>query len=202
MNKISIDEYVDIIEKTAVYPKEFGHGYTTLGLSEELGEFFAEMETQEGSLEEQLDAVIKEMGDCIWYITASCFEFDINPKNILSSSLSDLDDTSEVIIGGRNIIQEIGQPHLFYTLISELSGITKRVYRDCESLTERDEYIDSQSEYIQKIHSMLVINFKYWLNMIDGKDFDDVLNVNYQKLIKRRDTQTLKGSGSNREENK
>jgi NTP pyrophosphatase (non-canonical NTP hydrolase) len=69
------NEYSDLIQQTAIYPKEvnnFGVAYTFLGIFDELGEYREKVNLGD------LEGSKKEKGDVLWYMCALCLELDIS----------------------------------------------------------------------------------------------------------------------------
>lgn len=85
---MNIKEYQTIIEKTAVYPKEIGLMYCTMGLAGEAGEVANKVKKiyrdKNGELSKD-DAweIAKEASDCLWYITALCNELGFTMEEIM-----------------------------------------------------------------------------------------------------------------------
>lgn len=80
-------EYSEIIKQTAVYPKEIGLIYCTLGMCGESGEVAEKAKKiyrdNNGVIsEETRRLLLKELGDVLWYITAA--------SNELGSSLEEV----------------------------------------------------------------------------------------------------------------
>lgn len=76
---MKISEYEAIINKTAIYPKSMGLLYTTLGLCGESGEVAEKVKKlhrdNNGKMDEYFKQnLVKELGDVIWYVTASLHE--------------------------------------------------------------------------------------------------------------------------------
>lgn len=180
---MEIQEYQSIIQQTAVYPKEFGAAYTVLGLTGELGELVEALEADvEVQTDEEFEKIFlninKESGDVYWYITATCNEFGIPLSNVFEGELEADHSTS--------ITNTIGHALLMASKVSEL---TKKALRDnTVDLDEMTSYLNSIFLHVKDIHN------RY------GFSLEEVLESNYNKLIKRRETGTLHGSGDHREE--
>lgn len=105
---MEIKEYQTIIEKTAIYPKEIGPLYCTLGLAGETGEVAEKIKKlyrdnprllallkdknkqyYSDVIEFQKD-LTKELGDILWYVTALANEFDISLEEIFSKNYEKL----------------------------------------------------------------------------------------------------------------
>lgn len=109
---MNVEEYQDIIQKTAIYPTEVGLAYCALGLTGESGEVAekikklyrdnqdlipyiqmgqepADVNTRERYFEIRKD-VLKELGDVIWYVTALANEFGLPLSEILEANYNKL----------------------------------------------------------------------------------------------------------------
>lgn len=92
---MSIKEYQDIIKKTAIYPKEIGIMYCTMGLCGETGEVAEKVKKlyrdNNGVITPDFKhAIKKELGDVVWYVTAMAEEFDLSLEEILEANYSKL----------------------------------------------------------------------------------------------------------------
>ena len=189
---MDINKYKQIVNKTAIYPQKvdnFGKLYTYLGL---IGEF---REMQDAytkcvygipeNLDTPLKLLSKEIGDVIWYVTAMSKEFDItkNEYNSLFEGINIQPDpyhyNSEVILEDINDFS-----------FDDLAEKFKKYYRDGKEIPK--ELI------INKLRS--VCNILGYVIAEERFSFNIILEDNYNKLIKRRDTNTLHGDGDTREE--
>ena len=171
---MEITQYQDIIQKTAIYPKHLGPAYTTLGLIGELGELATAV--TKGDREN----VKKESGDTLWYITATCNEFGIPLQEVFVT----MPKKWVTYLEDPNI--SINEAILIST---ELSEIVKKFCRD------REIKLDILKIKLNHIYRQVVSIISHY-----GFSINEVLEANYVKLIKRRETGTLHGSGDNREE--
>ena len=77
---MDFNEYQEAARKTAIYPNKGSNiEYPTLGLNGEAGEVAEKVKKMlrddHGKLtEKRRQEVIKELGDCMWYISALCDE--------------------------------------------------------------------------------------------------------------------------------
>lgn len=187
---MKLEDYQTIIEKTAVYPKEVGIGYTILGLigesvefSDVVGETWSLMSIHIPTADNIL-AIKKEAGDVCWYITATCNELSIDVKEVMTGE-HPLSPFSKELM--RDLL---AAPIEFSAYCAERA---KKWLRDG---TMNEEI---KAEIAGNLRS-LYLNVKGMCQYF-GIEMEDVLETNYKKLIKRRETGTLHGSGSNREEN-
>lgn len=85
-------KYQEIIKKTAIYPREIGLAYCALGLTGEAGEVADKikklyrdknlLKSKAVSLEDRI-SIIKELGDVLWYITATADLLDTDLEEIM-----------------------------------------------------------------------------------------------------------------------
>jgi NTP pyrophosphatase (non-canonical NTP hydrolase) len=83
----TFNDYEDIIRETAMYP-DAGKGtqvalsYTALGLTGEAGEFAEKIKKwiRDGKLDKPL--TVKELGDVLWYLTASARELGYSLQDV------------------------------------------------------------------------------------------------------------------------
>lgn len=92
----TFDEYQKIISKTAVYPR-IGNNivYPVLGLTGEAGEVAEKVKKIERDkdgnwTEEDRSAICKELGDVLWYITATGLEFGLSLQEIVDANAEKL----------------------------------------------------------------------------------------------------------------
>lgn len=112
----------------------------------------------------------KEAGDVIWYITAFCNEANIDVQDVWNCKAS---------IKGLPIIPELAE-HI------------KKHYRDDKPL-DKKLFIKCLGRIIWYIEETFIIFHKYEL------DWNEIRQLNYDKLMARRATNTLHGDGDDRE---
>jgi hypothetical protein len=175
---MELDKYQTIIAQTAVFPKSvdnFDLAYGYMGLMDEWIEWIDELQKYEVTLDKH--SVVKEHGDWIWYTTALCVFLDIPLKDVFSpiSSFSSVLKNKELGEINRRLLK--------------FNGNVKKYYRDKKELDTREllNIIRSMSSYGEHIAKEI------------GYSIPEVLQVNYDKLIKRRETNTIHGDGDHRE---
>lgn len=176
---MKVSDYVTIINQTAVYPKHIGAAYCLLGLIGEFGEFnFALQFTDDR------DNIQKENGDCYWYLAALSHELN---RPDLFESTAELGLNYIAAKNGRldplNVY--VAQVH---ALSAKLAEIIKKHYRDNTAIIP---------EVVDVVVGSIMMNIMI-VGHIAGNDFSSVLQQNYDKLIARRNTGTIHGSGDNR----
>ena len=92
---MEIKKYQGIIKETAVYPKEIGVLYCALGLCGEAGEVAEKIKKvyrdNEGVItEETTKNIKKELGDCLWYITALANELGLTLDQVMETNYNKL----------------------------------------------------------------------------------------------------------------
>lgn len=103
---MTLNEYQKLTNTTAIYPKEQGVNYCILGLNGESGELCNKykkvIRDNKGILsEEKRIDLIKETGDCLWYISQLCSELGISLEDVAKSNIDKLLDRKERnVIGG------------------------------------------------------------------------------------------------------
>ena len=92
---MTIKEYQEIINLTAVYPREIGIMYCTLGLCGEAGEVAEKVkkvfrDNQGIVTEDKRHELKKEIGDVLWYCTALASELGFSLEEILEENYNKL----------------------------------------------------------------------------------------------------------------
>lgn len=172
---MELNKYKSIIEETAIFPNTvsgFGKAYCMLGLVGEFQEYLNAI---------QFSDKVKEVGDVIWYITALSRELGVDIEKVYPEMV-DVDET--VYMPDEAAIEEV------HSLIALLSEMIKKHYRDNKAID-----VDSSEDIIHKL--MFAI---YAIILNNQLHISRVLEVNYNKLMKRKKVGKLQGSGDNREE--
>lgn len=158
---MKVSDYVEIIQKTAVYPKQvnnFGVAYCYMGLEDELNEVIDKSQT--GGTEKEVE---DEIGDCLWYVCALCNELNIPFDTVLKNRTAN--PTNYKV---------------------EMPGIFKKFYRDNKPINT--EVVSRELTYIV---------YQLCEHLSEDKILE-ILENNYNKLMKRRETNTLHGDGDYR----
>lgn len=95
-------------DRTALYPKDAGIIYTTIGLANEAGECLGvvkKMMRDDGNVltEEKRIKLIAELGDVFWYGARMCTELGISMEDVFEMNMEKLEDRLK-----RNVIQGSG----------------------------------------------------------------------------------------------
>ena len=93
---MDFDEYQDATEETAIYPKDIGLIYTTLGLAGESGEIAEKLKKflREGD-DEYIEEMEDELGDVLWYLARVADELDLSLDDVAEKNLDKLLDRKE-----------------------------------------------------------------------------------------------------------
>lgn len=170
---MEIQEYKTIVEKTAIYPNKvdnFGLAYCWLGLIGETEEVYNTIELKDQK---------KEIGDVLWYTTAISIIVNLSLERII------------------NLIKDFEVSPAQSNLINNIYGyseIIKKYYRDGKKIDREElEVVLANNLYI-----LLYGNPNE--NEVTTDNLSEIMQMNYDKLMKRRETNTLNGDGNNREE--
>lgn len=88
-------EYQKKANSTAIYPKDFGVIYPTLGLNGEAGEVAEKIKKvirdQGGDFtEDNIQDLKKELGDVLWYIAALCKDLGLCMEDVAEANIKKL----------------------------------------------------------------------------------------------------------------
>jgi len=92
--KYSIPTYQQLVSDHAIYPNKGSNViYPALGLAEEAGEVAGKIKKAQRDdngviTEERKEAIKKELGDCMWYITAECNELGILLDDVITENVN------------------------------------------------------------------------------------------------------------------
>lgn len=163
-------EYQTIIEKTAVFPTIVDNFGLAYCWLGVLGE------TAEAALCHDPNNIKKEIGDVMWYSAAICKQAGAQFENVIDKLKEMLVDDSALDFTIMDVIS--------------FSEKIKKYYRD-NALLDLD-----------RLENLLANNLCIIMNYqgIPAMYIEEILEMNYNKLMKRRETNTLHGSGDNREE--
>lgn len=186
-------KYTEIINLTAIYPQtvnNFGKMYSILGLIEEIDELaFAYQDFiygPESSRTENLKKVKKELGDVTWYIRAISIEFNIkSPDKFMELVKEKVDLKKRFYSNSEEILDD-----LLNIRFHKILGALKKYYRDDKKIN--NEIIEQMLLPLCSILSELLSD--------ENIELEEILEINYTKLIKRKETGTISGDGDNREE--
>lgn len=102
----NFEEYQRKTEDTAIYPKEYGLIYTSLGLVNEAGEVAGKLKKLIRDHDSQLtfefvQDVSDEMGDVLWYLARLADELGLKLNDVAQANLDKLEDRkNRNVLGG------------------------------------------------------------------------------------------------------
>lgn len=84
-------------DRTALYPKDAGVVYTTIGLANEAGEVLGvvkKMMRDDNNVltEEKRAKLIAEVGDVCWYLARVCTELGVSMEDVFDINVAKLED--------------------------------------------------------------------------------------------------------------
>lgn len=96
LSKELIDEYNSFIYKTKIYPKELPIIYPVLGMCGESGEAAEKVkkvlrDNNKEFSEENKKAILKELGDVLWYITATAQDMGYTLEDVIKNNFEKID---------------------------------------------------------------------------------------------------------------
>lgn len=89
---MTFSEYQEMTRSTAIYPRDWAIVYPALGLAGESGEVAEKVKKwiRDGNLDK--DAIVKELGDVLWYIAALSDDLDLNMEDVAHQNIQKLQD--------------------------------------------------------------------------------------------------------------
>lgn len=87
---ISMTEYSEFAEQTAIYPEEAQIVYPALGLAGEAGEVANKVKKMIRDDRLDRDAIASELGDCLWYIALFCRDLNVDMASVARKNLDKL----------------------------------------------------------------------------------------------------------------
>lgn len=114
---MTFNDYQELAKKTAIYPMEHKLTYPALGLVEEAGEVAGKVKKMlrdkpylrmyimtnsrpdspqmQAELDELVAAIKKELGDVLWYVSATCTDFNLTMEEVAKANYEKLKDRQE-----------------------------------------------------------------------------------------------------------
>lgn len=169
-------EYADLAAQTAIYPKEYGVVYTTLGLTDETVEFVQSLGTQNEA---------KELGDCFWYFA--------NLIRELGLDITDIDDTAYELEDQAKFRNTQEATHQMLETCGKISGLIKKHLRD-EKIGQISDDKLTQLDF----EFSWYLNAVYYVMSFRNLDWREVAQTNVDKLFSRKERGKLNGSGDSR----
>lgn len=89
------DDYQDFTDDTAIYPEDSGLEYCALGLASEAGEVAGKVKKIIRGDSVDVDTVIKELGDVLWYTARLAAELDVYLSDVARVNVEKLSNRKE-----------------------------------------------------------------------------------------------------------
>lgn len=92
----SFNEYLDFVKSMKVYPEQYKVIYPTLGLTGEAGEIAEKVKKSlRGDKELDKEALLKELGDPLWYITSLADDLGYTLQDVVDANVEKLTSRKE-----------------------------------------------------------------------------------------------------------
>lgn len=177
---MKLKEYSDKVKETAIYPKSVGKIYAILGMADEMGEVSEKLD-----FESSIGSISDEIGDTLWYLTATIREFELHDLfDYFDSSLN------QKVYNLENHPKYLGNMGMRVGL--NLVGRVKKVIRDESMQFTPQKVSEIERLVVSYIDIIILMVAKMRLNM------DDIMDKNIQKLFSRKQRGVLSGDGDNR----
>ena len=171
---------------TAIYPLKRELEYTVLGLCSEAGELglaYAEAKSSMwGFTSAAITDLLKEAGDCYWYVAAVADALNVDLQTIWESYAP---QTLELKSRGFLVVYISGRS-------GEMAGVVKKAIRDNDGFMS-----EAGAEKIKVQLGLTLIHLNELVRML-GSTPEAVTAKNLNKLADRKKRGVLQGSGDNR----
>jgi len=173
-SKPTLLKYTKLSSKTAIYPDRngfYGFIYCCLGLAGEAGEL--------------LDADVKEIAsegsDVLWYLAQLCVELEIDPQEIEAKSK----DFRHLLMMCDCLFETV-------SAATRVSDIAKKCLRDSSNEVTPEAKDKIQYQLSRCFHGICNIS------RLLGKSWEELAQMNLDKLYSRMERGKLGGSGDHR----
>jgi NTP pyrophosphatase (non-canonical NTP hydrolase) len=92
---VKFDEYERRAARTAIYPASASILYPVVGLANEAGETLGKVKKvlrKDYDYDEIHDALVAELGDCLWYIALAARDLNVNLEDVAKLNLKKLEN--------------------------------------------------------------------------------------------------------------
>lgn len=189
---MNLFEYQEAAKGTAIYPRDKAMIYPALGLIGECGEVAEKVKKiirdDCGTItDKRREAIMKELGDCCWYLASVCGDTNLSLGMIYENRDSCID----------RYIRRLDLPRLVLLLNKLASKIadTLRVWYYNHG-RRQDQSFRFINEMMPRIASMLMC--VETIAQKCGFTLEEVYTANINKLLDRKDRGVLKGDGDQR----
>jgi len=94
--KVELDDYIEFVKSTKVYPEKNAIIYPTLGIAGESGEIAEKVKKWlRGDKELDKKELIKEAGDVLWYITSLADDLGYSLRDVFYYNIEKLQSRKE-----------------------------------------------------------------------------------------------------------
>jgi len=190
---MNLKEYQDKARSTAIYDKEtHSLTYPTLGLIGETGETAEKIKKairDDGGkfTDQRKQDVIKELGDCCWYIANLCCDFGVDLSTCVAK---------------KNPAKMIFLPQLELARICfRMSVAASQIAFHVEQLKYDETFVNVEQTKHASFLFHNISSLMYFIEEIAKRmdsNLEEVLRSNIVKLMNRKQSGTLQGDGDNR----
>jgi len=186
-----IADYESLVRKTSLYPASHVFIYPALGLANEVGETLDKVFPTD-HVEMVTVEVVKELGDVLWYVTATTHDLGLKLWELFRYISGNVDVTTFDHLEWWLLEGEKKRsPYLSITVnAGEIAGIAKKVIRDGRGL-------DDARSKAEPILAKILFDICLICKRI-GVPLAEVAKTNHDKLSSRLERGKIKGDGDNR----
>lgn len=178
---MNMHEYSELAALTAIYPDRGNNLiYPVLGLCGEMGELIGKLTT-----DTEVEDLLKEFGDVLWYINTCCFELGISFPPI--ETLVDSDKISTQVRSDMDWMRS-----MCFQVGSIAEATKKTMIRDGSEITEK--FRQDMKILLCSVYQYLCYYVEHIMNITMG----EIAYKNIYKLFNRKIQGTIGGSGDDR----
>ena len=196
---MDFETYIENTRKTALYPKEEAIDYVVLGLHGEAGEICNKVKKIIRDNNNELNETVKEkirheFGDCCWYLARTWDEITKYDSELFDYSLysPQYKDRFPLNEYKDDIVPYTYALNLVSADILNLAYHTYHLKHDPQKRIERCGYITFEN--LCKFRELITIIAAQFLDTT----FEELCDLNIEKLFSRLDRGVIKGDGDNR----
>lgn len=188
---MKIEDYESMVRKTSLYPSSHVFIYPALGLANEVGETLDKVFPTD-KVEMVTTEVVKELGDVLWYVTATTHDLGLKLWQLIRYISGDMNvETFDALEWWLLEGSKKRSPYLSLVVhAGEIAGIAKKVVRDGNGL-------DDARAKAEPILAKVLFDLCLICKRI-GVPLADVAKTNHDKLNSRLERGKIQGEGDNR----
>lgn len=188
---MNLEEYQTKAKSLAIYSEEYDLLYPALGIVGECGEVAEKIKKMfrddEGSMtQKRKDAILKELGDCCWYLANICCNTDMDLQVIYDMRGAAIIHTIRNLTTARLVLWMNRHANSLAELLEQ------QYYLGRHNVSSRHKYTE-----IPK-HISHIITCIDTLGHICGFTLKDIYETNITKLTSRKERNVLSGDGDSR----